>query len=301
MENLLTIYIPSFNRGSLLLKQLNTIVNSGLKNEIKVIVNDNCSKDKSYLIVKKFCEKNNLVYNRNEINEDGNPNIFRGFLKSYNTKYLWILSDNDLLKKSALETTLNLLKDLNLDILFFPHNGFEKFKIEKYDQKKLFYDQIKNPNGMGLISNVIYKSNFIKSSIPIGYDFIFSWYPHLAVLIKSFEEKNGTIGILNKNQIFEKEEIGYVAPPKYNNTKSYFGFVFLAELFEPKIKKIFIKNFTKFWYLRHWVYYSKAPNVFFNETLAYGYINKYSFSFKYKILAWRLIYFLYPIKKHLNF
>lgn len=291
----LTIYIPSYNRGKLLLKQLEVITSNLKFEDVRIIVSDNCSDDSLYLNVKTFCEsKSNFIYEKNDFNDTGNPNIFKGFLKSFETEYLWILSDNDLLLNGSVDRIIGLLKKNEIDLFLMTHDSYSEFEIIEYTQENLFINQILKSNGLGLISNVIYKTEFVKSNIYIGYDFIFTWFPHLAVIIKSFFNKTGKIGLINKKHFFEDEKLGLLVNDKFYYSRSYFGFVLLAELFEPKLKIKFLKNFSSFWNLRHWMFFKKAPNKFFNETLAYGYLSRNIPLFKFKIFVWKLIYLFNP-------
>ena len=286
----LTIYIPSYNRGDLLIKQLEMVSKSMFLENINVIVSDNNSIDPKYEEIKKFCLEKNFTYKKNNFNDTGNPNIFKGFLYSFKSEYLWILSDNDLILDSTVDNIYEILKKNDLDLFLLAHNSYENFVVKSINQELLLNDLIIKSSGLGLISSVIYRSNFIKDNIYIGYDFIFSWFPHLSVLIKSFYNKSGKVGIVNKSEFFEDEEKGYVINNKFYYARSYFGFVFLAELFEQKNKIRFIKNYTRFWNLRHWFFYKRAPNVFFNEILAYGYLSRYDILFKSKLLIWKFIY-----------
>jgi glycosyltransferase involved in cell wall biosynthesis len=77
---LLTIYIPTYNRAESLIKQLEAINYSGMKEYIEVIISDNCSNDVGYSKVKDFCEKENFVYKKNSLNIGADANIFNGFM-----------------------------------------------------------------------------------------------------------------------------------------------------------------------------------------------------------------------------
>lgn len=294
---LLTIYIPSFNRSSLLLKQLNSISKSKNLDQVKIEISDNNSNDIGYKEVELFCRENSIFYKKNFFNDKGNPNIFNGFLSSFSTKYLWILSDNDLLRNDSIDKILEILKNEKFDVFLFTHDKNEKLSISEFNQERLLKECFLVSSGIGLISNVIYRTDFIKEHIFIGYDFIFSGFPHLSIIIKSFHKKKGIMAVINKNIFFQKEELSSVNFDKYGYARSYYGFIFLAELFEPKQKKLFIKSFSKFWNLRHWIHFKKSPNVFFNEVLAYGYLSRYSNLFRMKIFLWKIMYFFITLLK----
>ncbi len=296
---LLTIYIPSYNRADSLLKQLDTINNFNDKDKIKVIVNDNCSTDtKGYKKVQEYCFDNGFIYNKNNINIGGDANIFNGFLNSFDSEYIWILSDDDLLKKDAIEKIVTILEKNDLDILFLTHSNIDKLDIKRWNQKDFFENNIKTSDGAGLISYVIYKSNFIKNSIPVGFQYIYTHFAHLAVLIDSFRDKSVNIGRVESSQFFIPDT--NLPPPEglsgYDH--SFFGFVLLGELFEKDIKKDFINGWANFWNLRHW--HKKYKNGQPNSIYAKSYI-KENLSFlnflRIKLFFWRLFLPFYELIK----
>ena len=300
---LLTIYIPTYNRANSLLKQLNAINNFSDKDKINVIVNDNCSTDiNGYKEVKKFCLDNNFTYHKNEVNVGGDANIFNGFLNSFKSEYIWILSDDDLLKKDAIVKIVTILEKNSLDILFFTHSNIDKLKIETWNQKDFFENNIKTADGAGLISNVVYKSNFIKNSIPMGFQCIYTHFAHLAILINAFREKNVNIGKI-KSDLFFIPDTNLPPPEGFEGyDHSYFGFVLLGELFEKDIKKDFINDWANFWNLRHW--HKKYKNGQPNSVYAKSYIQEnlnFLNCFRLKLLLWKLFLPLYElVKRNLN-
>ena len=300
---LLTIYIPSYNRADSLLKQLNTINKLSDKSKIKVIVNDNCSTDKNgYKKVQEYCLKNNFTYNRNEINVGADANIFNGFLNSFDSEYIWILSDDDLLKKDAIEKIITILEKNSLDILFLTHSKIDKLEVKIWTQKDFFENNIKTSDGAGLISYVIYKTEFIKDTIPTGFQYIYTHFAHLAVLINSFRNNNVSIGRIEGRQFFIPDT--NLPPPEgfggYDH--SYFGFVLLGELFEQDVKKNFINGWTGFWNLRHWhkKYKNGKPNSIYARSYIKENLSFFNF-FRIKLFFWKIFLPLYElVKRNLN-
>ena len=135
MKKLLTIYIPTYNRGTSLQKQLNAINSSIDKSKIVVMVNDNYSTDISYVDVEKYCLQNDYNYNKNHFNIGADANIFNGFMEFYRSEYIWILSDDDLLTDEAVSKIVTILENNKLDILFFTHSKIETLETKRWSQK----------------------------------------------------------------------------------------------------------------------------------------------------------------------
>jgi len=167
--------------------------------------------------------------------------------------------------------------------------------------QKYFYDNnIKTADGAGLISNVIYRSEFIKESISIGFQNIYTCFAHLSILIHSFKNKTAMVGNIGSYHFFipntnllPENSAGY--------SKSYFGFVLLGELFEENLKKRFIKDYTNFWNLRHWYIKRRDKIAFQNCIYAENYINKninfFNF-FRSKLFFWYLFTPVLEFLKH---
>jgi len=203
-----------------------------------------------------------------------------------------------LLKYDAVSTIVNILKKNSLDILFFTHSKIDKLEVKVWIQRDFFENNIEIADGSGQISYVIYKSNFIKNSIPIGFQYIYTHFAHLSVLIDSFRDKNVNIGRIGNNQFFIPDT--NVPPPEgfggYDH--SYFGFVLLGELFEKDIKKDFINGWTNFWSLRHWhnMYKNGQPNGIYAKS--YIKENLYFLNFfRAKLFFWKIFLPLYEFTK----
>jgi glycosyltransferase involved in cell wall biosynthesis len=277
---LLTIYIPTYNRCSSLLKQINNINNYNGDN-FKVVINDNNSTD-NYQEIIDFCkDKDNFFYQNNLTNIGAEANIVNGFLHSFNSEYIWILSDDDILQKDALQNILSILNNNNLDLLFLTHNKLQQLELLDYNQKILYEKNIKKSDGAGLISNVIYKSKFIKKSIPVGFNNIYTCFAHLAVLINALQ-KNAQVANIGAHKFFIPDtELPPANPNAYS--KSYFGFVLLSDLFDKKTKIDFLKDWTKFCNLKHWYFKSKDKNAECNCIYAKSILQKYSYFFSTKL------------------
>ena len=114
----LSICISTYNRADRLSVNLENLmrVSSNVKDSIEIIVCDNCSTDDTPHIVNPFLSHENFRYYRNSANIGmlGNlpqtASLARG-------DYVWLIGDDDLLHKGALERVLDIIKTETPDII----------------------------------------------------------------------------------------------------------------------------------------------------------------------------------------
>ena len=114
----LSICISTYNRAdwlSINLKNL-THVSSNVKDSIEIIVCDNCSTDDTPHIVKPFLNHENFRYYRNsaDIGMLGNLTQTASFARG---DYVWLIGDDALLHKGALERVLDIIQTETPDII----------------------------------------------------------------------------------------------------------------------------------------------------------------------------------------
>jgi glycosyltransferase involved in cell wall biosynthesis len=290
----LIIYIPSYNRADRLMSQLK-VINKEMTSDIKVVISDNNSTDiEGYKNIEKYCTDNNLTYNRNATNLFSDTNIVSGFLHADKCNYLWILSDDDMLMEGSISTIMDILNH-DIDVLFFTVKDRENIEFQSWNQKEFFKSALEIPDGPGLISYVIYKTDFIKTSVPVGFQHIYTCFAHLAILIDSFNNKEVKICRISKKKIFSSQ-IAIPAAMQEWYSKSYFGYVLLAELFKEDVKKLFLNDWTNIVNLILWPIKSKDKISKVNRIYADGYIKnniRFYGMFKFKLLVCKV--FLSPI------
>jgi Glycosyltransferases involved in cell wall biogenesis len=121
-SRLLSICIPTYNRGNILKKTLNTYVNDPhFDSSLEIIISDNCSEDETQEIGKKFAEDyDNIFYYRNETNlRDIN---FIKALSYGNGKYLKLMNDTVTFqagKLQLLKDILNIEAETGNHVLFY--------------------------------------------------------------------------------------------------------------------------------------------------------------------------------------
>jgi len=120
---LLSICIPTYNRGEYLRKTLNSILTGEIDNSFEIVVSDNCSSDNTKQIVEDFQKRfSNIKYNRNE------KNIFdKNFLKVLDLgsgEFLKLINDTLIFKQNSLSLMKDLIKKSKKDkaILFMSNN-----------------------------------------------------------------------------------------------------------------------------------------------------------------------------------
>lgn len=124
----LSICIPTFNRSALLEEALTTLLNDiseDFAHDIEVVISDNASTDNTQQICEKFCREYsqiNWVIKR-QSSSIGADNVQYVATLAHG-RYIWILSDDDLILPGALKTLLDNIKD-DYDILITNHTSFD--------------------------------------------------------------------------------------------------------------------------------------------------------------------------------
>lgn len=126
-EKILSICIPTYNRGTYLKKTLENYINCTSFNEIEIVISDNCSTDDTETIVKSFTDKyRNIKYQKLEQNIGADRNITKAMLMGRG-KYLKLQNDNVYIKDEMLTKILGIIKNnmsTNVQLLFYQNNQF---------------------------------------------------------------------------------------------------------------------------------------------------------------------------------
>lgn len=126
-EKILSICIPTYNRGLFLKTTLEHYVNCSSFNEIEIVISDNCSTDDTETIVKGFsAQYSNVKYHRLNENIGADRNITQAMMMG-SGKYLKLHNDNISISENMLSKMLDILKNNqcnNRQILFYQNNNF---------------------------------------------------------------------------------------------------------------------------------------------------------------------------------
>ena len=129
----ISIIIPVYNKEKYILRILRSIQNQNFEN-IEIIFTDDASKDNSVKIIEKYQKEDpriKLVKHDNNVGTLINRNDGALFAKG---EYILFIDCDDLLLKNILNTTYNLAKKKDLDIVQFrAYWGKQLLNVYKYD------------------------------------------------------------------------------------------------------------------------------------------------------------------------
>ncbi len=123
-QPLLSICIPTYNREKFLQETLDNIVHQDGFNtdDIEIVISDNASGDNTTHIVQGFIEKYpNIKYVRNDTNIGADRNVL-SVLGLWSGKYLWWITDDDIILPWGLAIILDVLRKNTDDIGLFQMN-----------------------------------------------------------------------------------------------------------------------------------------------------------------------------------
>ena len=207
------ICIPTFNRPDSLLKTLNLIDldHKGLK--INFYVVDNASDKNLDAVVKKaypFNYNKNIFVVRNRYNLGMSANIMRCF-ELGESKYLYIMSDDDLLATNFSATLQELLSNFENDEIpdIIKLKDKKNLLINNYTDFLNAIDDKHKFNSFIFLSNMIYKRSSIEKYVEVGYQNCDSYVPHF-MMINSLMLNGGKIRTINKSLVqYAVPSIGY--------------------------------------------------------------------------------------------
>lgn len=116
MENLISIITPLYNAEKYIEETINSVLNQTHKNWEMIIVDD-CSKDNSLILAKKFESKDNRIKVFSLTNNGGSAVARNYGLKQAKGRYITFLDADDLLDINYLESQLMFIKDTNAAVV----------------------------------------------------------------------------------------------------------------------------------------------------------------------------------------
>jgi glycosyltransferase involved in cell wall biosynthesis len=123
---LLTIAIPTYNRGIFLAQLLEVLVPQlDGESRVELLISDNASPDNTPAIVGSIqMDGPTLVYQRNESNIGADANFLQ-CLNMARGEYVWIVGDDDVIVEDGLRQVLNVLDRREFDLVFVSSYEFK--------------------------------------------------------------------------------------------------------------------------------------------------------------------------------
>jgi glycosyltransferase involved in cell wall biosynthesis len=171
-QQVLTIAIPTYNRPKQVQTQVRLLLPQ-LNESLCLVIYDNCS---DIAVQNLFTEDELSKFQiiRNRVNVGGDANIARCF-ENCTTKWLWTLSDDDLIKQNAVEIILNEINK-NVEAVFINFNNNRHFKTVGFEDLAYKFR-----------SDQIYSSSFTMSicvyNISKLHDSLIDYYNNLSSLV----------------------------------------------------------------------------------------------------------------------
>lgn len=259
----LSIIIPIYNTEDYLEECLNSLLEQNYYNFEMILIDDG-STDKSSDICKKFLTKTNIFYIK--VENKGCSEARNLGIKKAKGKYIIFIDSDDYIEKNILKELCKILKEKNLDLLWFGMNrinGNKKSKIKDND-----YLDDRSPT-FASVSNKIYKRELIEknhilfnSEIHMGEDRIFNYkYFYYSNNILKIKENyynyrdnpksvTNILGLKRKKEIFKAFDdinIFYKSKEIYKKIEleRFFRYcikICYCSLEEAKINKKFVKE-----------------------------------------------------------
>jgi glycosyltransferase involved in cell wall biosynthesis len=240
-NQILTIAIPTYNRTGVLFENIK-IISKQIKDWAKIVILDNCSDDEiNYLITQESWWTPGLIeVIRNPVNIGGNANILR-CIEVCNTKYIWILGDDDYPKKNTIDIIDKYIRYEEIIWLnFYSPDEYQPKREKSYKCNSgiEFLSKLKSINELVFMSNNIYKTSVIKNGIEGAFKNIQMMAPHLIAMLYGLESSkkellNGKF-IITNDEIFESLSNNKDKKTNWDFFRIYTG---LMSIYQLKINK----------------------------------------------------------------
>lgn len=234
MNPILTIAIPTYNRRDAIQEQVRSLLPQ-LTEEVKLVVYDNHS---DFFVSSLFTEDelSKFTLIRNIVNIGGDANMAR-CLENCNTKWLWLLGDDDFIEDNALNIVLkNIL--LYADATWINFGSLHDVIL--YGKENFLADlkDLENFGNSFWMSKCVYNMSDLKSFLFYYYKNVSSMIGQLVILIKyAIENENIKMVRLKVNLFkYHSSDISW----NHQDFINYSGLLFYA--FNKKEKKFLKKN-----------------------------------------------------------
>ena len=172
-EPLISVVMPAYNAEKYIAKSIESVLNQTYKNIELIVVND-CSKDKTEEIIKRYCKQDARVRNyTNQINSG--VSFSRNFgVEQANGEWVAFLDSDDIWKEEKLQKQIDLLKREKMEpVLVYTGSSFideneNPYSYVRQVPETVSYKRLLNQNVISC-SSVLAKKEIL-SSVKMEYD-----------------------------------------------------------------------------------------------------------------------------------
>ena len=195
MNNILGICIPTYNRAGKLEENIRHLIKECKNLEVPIYISDNASPDNTEEIVKYYQQQYEYIYySKNNENIGFSLNFEKALLMA-NTKYCWLLGDDDLIFDGMIEKIgQDILDENEYDMIVVNGGGYDDKRNKKTPRVKSLRSHIyKNSNEllgdlaepMSWISTLIFNRNIVDNLNVVKYHK--NAFSHVFAVFKFFE------------------------------------------------------------------------------------------------------------------
>ncbi len=239
INQVLSICIPTYNRPDLLERSIRLFLDEAKDFHIPVYISDDSTNNETEYMVKTLKDEYPLIFYKRNKKPQGIEGNFFTVLNMSDTKYKWLLGDDDSLVKGAIKRVLNILEKEEYDAVIvnacrlkdkrFPEKGCRSLRV-KHISSKVYTDKDQLLSELGwhttFMSTIIYSDELIKHFNRDRYTG--SIFPQFVLLYDHLGHKE------NIRVYFDKEPSVYTL-----NMQSLGGANWFKDI---------VKIFTKDWY-----------------------------------------------------
>lgn len=198
MNNKLGICIPTYNRAAKLEENIRHLIKECKNQEVPIYISDNASSDNTEEIVKHYQQQYKYIYySKNNENIGFSLNFEKALLMA-NTKYCWLLGDDDLVFDGMIEKIRqDILDKDDYDMIVVNGGGYDAKRNKKSPRVKSLRSHVyENSNEllgdlaepMSWISTLIFNRNIVENLDVAKYQK--NAFSHIFSIFKFFERRN---------------------------------------------------------------------------------------------------------------
>ncbi len=266
MENqMLSICIPTYNRAKLLEKAIRIYLEEAKEFSVPIYISDDSTNEETKIMVERLKKEYPHIYYRKNPKPQGIEGNFFTVLNMSNTKYKWLLGDDDSLTEGSIKRVLEILsKEKDLDALIvnacrlkdkrFPEKGCKSLRV-KNKKSGLYTDRNELLEDLGwhttFMSTIIYGDDLIKNFDKERYKGTI--FPQFVLLYDYLGRKKNIKVYFDENQAVYTINIGSLGGATWFKdiikifTKDWYEAVFsLPQTYSKEAKLKCVRNHDKY-------------------------------------------------------